>query len=449
MKRSSIAAGVAVTGLIAGGAGLILTRTPDPTVAANPPVIDSFSPVMPAMLVTADRTIRMGDWSDVPQPQERIDPPRLVLASSAEQPPFAAVSSIPAWRAVFEAGDTLDALLSRAGVDGPLRAEIALALETEYDLRRVRPGHRLDVHWAPDGTPARVVLAVENGIMVEIDLEGSLTVASAVVETVQREAAGEVPIDGSVYASLDRAGLPVRFAVDLAQVLGDTVDLRRDLQGGESLRIMWSEAVTADGAKIGAPQMTYAALDLGNAVYEIVWSDENLGRASLFRDDEAIRTVAPPVQGARLSSVFGSRRHPAYGDVRMHTGIDYAAPRGAPVSATAPGRVTFVGRRGGYGRVVELSHGPNTMTRYAHLSAAAAGLAVDDRVDAGELIGHVGATGTATGPNLHYEVRVDGRPIDPLETEMFAAVETADVEDASRRLRAERDRFASIAKADG
>lgn len=447
--RNSIKAGIAVASLIVGGAGLILARGTEPAVAADPPVVDSTPPAIKAAVVAARPDMQTRVSNVVPQPPRQVDPPRLISSPTVEVPPKVAASSIPAWRAVFETGDTLDALLSRADVDASLRAEIALALGTEYDLRRLRPGHRLDVHWASDGAPTRVILAVENGVTVEIDLDGPPTVDTRIAETVQREGAGEIPIDGSVYASLDRAGIPARFAVDLAQVLGDTVDLRRDLRGGERLRIIWSEAVTLDGARIGAPQMTYAALDLENSLYEIVWSDETTGRASLFRNGEMVRTVAPPVEGARLSSVFGNRRHPVFGDMRMHTGVDYAARRGAPVSATAPGRVTFIGRRGGYGRVVELSHGPDTMTRYAHLSAAAEGLAVGDRVDAGELIGLVGATGTATGPNLHYEVRVDGRPVDPLDTDRFAAVETNDFAEASLRLREERERFASVAGVDG
>jgi len=110
-----------------------------------------------------------------------------------------------------------------------------------------------------------------------------------------------------------------------------------------------------------------------------------------------------------------------FGDVRMHTGVDFAAPHGTPVHATAPGRISFVGRRGGYGRVVEIAHGSDTMTRYAHLSSVPDGLVVGDRVAAGDNIGRVGATGTATGPNLHYEVRVDGRATDPMSEERLAA----------------------------
>ena len=412
---------------------------------------DDRAPMMPRPIASMSPMVPVQVALDVPPPLPgpfalRLDDPGLAGLAPAV---ISTAPPTPTWSAVFEAGDTLDTLLSQAGVDAALRAEIALALGVEYDLRRLKPGHSLAVRWTPGGAPAGVSLAVEDGVRVEIDLDGPLTAETLVAEPVRREAAGEIVIGGSIYASLDRAGLPVRFAVDLAQVLGDTVDLRRDLQGGESLRLTWSKKVTADGVEIGVPRITYAALDLGETLYEIVWSDGEAGRAGLFRDGEAVRTVAPPVVGARLSSVFGRRRHPVYGDVRMHTGVDYAAPSGAPVSATAPGRIAFIGRRGGYGRVVELSHGRGTMTRYAHLSAVPDGLSVGDRVSAGDLIGRVGATGTATGPNLHYEVRVDGRPIDPLAEEAFPSVESIDLAGAALRLREERLRFATVAEMDG
>ena len=154
--------------------------------------------------------------------------------------------------------------------------------------------------------------------------------------------------------------------------------------------------------------------------YEIVWPDDDSGNATIFVDGKVLRVFAQPVKGARLSSVYGNRKHPVFGDYRMHTGVDFAAPHGTPVYATAPGRISFIGRRGGYGRVVEIAHGSDTMTRYAHLSSVPETLAAGRRVAAGDNIGRVGATGTATGPNLHYEVRVDGRPTDPMSDERLA-----------------------------
>lgn len=127
-------------------------------------------------------------------------------------------------------------------------------------------------------------------------------------------------------------------------------------------------------------------------------------------------------QGARVSSVYGRRRHPVYGDIRMHSGVDFAAALGTPVYATGPGRIRFIGRRGGYGRMVEISHGSSTMTRYAHLKAIPEGVREGQQVAAGDRIGSIGSSRTATGPNLHYEVRVDGRTTDPLAEDQNIAI---------------------------
>ena len=380
-----------------------------------------------------------------------FQPPELPAFEGAEQDNLLALVqalAMPRWEATVEAGDTLDVLLSRADMDAQTRTEVALALAVEYDLRRLRPGHLLSVGYRPDGTPSVLTLAVDEGVQIEVTIDDTIVSRSVTPSVSTVERAGQLEVNGSIYASLDRGGVPARFAVDLAQILGDTVDFRRDLKGGESLNILWGQTVLPDGSEIGQPLMSYAALDLGDDQFEIVWSDEESGRATVYLNGEILRTVAPPVEGARLSSVFGQRKHPIYGNMRMHTGVDYAAAAGTPIAATAPGRVSFIGWRSGYGRVVEIAHGSDTMTRYAHLSAVPEGLAIGNRVVAGETIGQVGETGTATAPNLHYEVRVDGRPIDPLGEDLLASAEDTDAADATEILEKTRTRFVTVLRED-
>ena len=121
-----------------------------------------------------------------------------------------------------------------------------------------------------------------------------------------------------------------------------------------------------------------------------------------------------PVDGAhRVSSAFGMRRHPVHGDMRMHHGLDLAARTGTPVVAAEPGRVVMAGSRGGYGLVVDLDHGDGVLTRYAHLNSIE--VARGDQLAGGQRLGTVGATGTVTGPHLHFEVRLQGRSIDPAQ----------------------------------
>lgn len=126
--------------------------------------------------------------------------------------------------------------------------------------------------------------------------------------------------------------------------------------------------------------------------------------------DLGIGPVARPLPG-EVGSEYGPRVHPVHGDLRQHHGVDIGAPTGTPIHAYAAGTVSFAGTQGGYGKIVIIDHGNGITTRYAHQSAM--DVAVGDRVGAGDVIGRVGATGTATGPHLHFEIRRDGESIDP------------------------------------
>ncbi|EYD71473.1 Membrane protein [Limimaricola hongkongensis DSM 17492] len=347
-----------------------------------------------------------------------------------------------AWSREIAAGETLDTVLMDAGLKAADRAEVALAIGVEYDLRKLRPGHVVSVITTDHGAPQRVTLEVDDGTRIETIFGDRLATRVVSPEPEVEIVAGQAEVVTSISSALAETGIPSRFAVDLAQILGGTVDFRRELSGGETLRLLWREMRVED-AVIGEPRLAFASLDVGDALYEVVWPDDESGRATIYLDGEVLRVFAPPVQGARLSSVFGKRTHPVYGNVRMHTGVDFAAARGTPVNATAPGRIAYVGWRGGYGRVVEIAHGSDTLTRYAHLSGVPDGLARGQRVAAGDTIGLVGATGTATGPNLHYEVRVNGRPTDPLSDERLAQAtdQAADAREALTRLLDARSRL--------
>ncbi|KKM79494.1 hypothetical protein LCGC14_1349360 [marine sediment metagenome] len=429
----------AAIGMIASKA--LVATTPPENIVSQTPMAPASPPDPhggPSVIVTSGDTMSN-------TVQLAFQPPLLPAIARAKPDDLTTLVralAMPPWEATVETGDTLDVLLSRAGMDAPIRTSVALAFAVEYDLRRLRPGHRLSVGYHTDGTPAIVTLAVDNGVRIEVSLDSPIVSRTVTPTASTVERAAQLQVNGSIYASLDRAGIPTRFAVDLAQTLGDTVDFRRDLQGGESLNILWGQMVLPEGSEVGQPLMSYAALDLGDDQFEIVWSDEDSGRMTVYLNGEILRTVAPPVEGARLSSVFGPRKHPIYGNIRMHTGIDYAAAKGAPIAATAPGRISFIGWRSGYGRVVEITHGSDTMTRYAHLSGVPEELAIGNRVLAGEVIGQVGETGTATAPNLHYEVRMDGRPIDPLGEELLVSADSLDTGDTTAILEATRTRFA-------
>jgi len=141
------------------------------------------------------------------------------------------------WSREIASGETLDAVLANAGIAAPARAEIALALGAEYDLRRLRPGHEITVISKVDGNPSRVELAVDDGVRIETVFGQELVTRVLEPDPEMVTFAGEAVIESSVFAALDKAGIPARFAVDMAQMLGGTVDFRRELSGGETMRL--------------------------------------------------------------------------------------------------------------------------------------------------------------------------------------------------------------------
>ena len=429
MRLRTLAACVAIAGTVSGAAIAISDLLSKESVPPELASAGNWTPQGPEAPQNVDIpvTLPVTVWAeDAPD----LSPLPLLQVAVADVPVRAIEPPLSTWSRDIAPGETLDFLLSEAGLAAPDRAEVALALGAEYDLRRLRPGHSVTVASTMDGSPRTVSLAVEDGVRIEVVFGEQLSTQVVAPDPEIVTLAGEAVIDSSIFAALDEAGIPARFSVDLAQMLGGTVDFRREMAGGETLRLLWREARVGED-RIGQPELAFAALEIGGSLYEIVWPDDGSGQATIYVDGEVLRVFAQPVEGARLSSVFGRRTHPVFGNVRMHTGVDFAAARGTPVQSTAPGRVSFIGWRGGYGRVVEIAHGSDTMTRYAHLSAVPEDLAHGQRVAAGDVIGRVGATGTATGPNLHYEVLVDGRPTDPLSDDRLAEAAESEADDTA------------------
>jgi murein DD-endopeptidase MepM/ murein hydrolase activator NlpD len=335
-----------------------------------------------------------------------------------------------AFETTIAPGDTLDSVLGHAGIPATIRAEAALALSGVYDLTDLRPGHR--IKWtAASGDPAsltRLSLFVEDGVEIALTFDGPIA-AQRLDPPVHVTDRGEtLTLDGTLYDALTARNAPERFAVGLTALLAGQVDFRRDLKGGETFALVWQEDQLPDGSIAGEPRLSYARLELTDRVLELV-ATEAAGPVIVFEDGEAVQRSAAPILGARLSSVFGRRNHPVLGGVRMHTGIDYAAPVGTEVSATGAGRVIFAGSIRGYGITIDIDHGGGVVTRYAHLSEIAEDVRVGTRVKAGDEIGAVGATGLVSGPNLHYEVRVDGRPVDPKDQDALPEQEIATAAD--------------------
>lgn len=182
------------------------------------------------------------------------------------------------------------------------------------------------------------------------------------------------------------------------------------------------------GEVAGEPRLDYAQIEPEDRTLELVASSAT-GLVLVFEEGEAVQRSAPPIMSACLSSVFGRRNHPVLGDMRMHTGIDFAAATGSEDNATGSGRVVSAGMFRGYGLTADIDHGGGVVICYARLSRIAEGETPGRRVKAGDNLGAVGATGLVSGSNLHHEVRLDGAPVDPMDPGALPEEIIASVED--------------------
>jgi murein DD-endopeptidase MepM/ murein hydrolase activator NlpD len=323
--------------------------------------------------------------------------------------------------------ETLSNVLERVGVTGQPYATF-LATAERLDPRRLRPG--LVFHFRrplTDSLPDRMMVRLgpdrriwyTRGDSGWSEREETIPWAAERLRVVGR-------ITTSLYEALDSAipdsFLPAAERQALAWAIADVydweVDFTRDVRTGDRFEVLFDRLVSPDGerrfGRVEAARVdvartpTYAYYFLGGDGSGGYFDDVGRSLKRAF--------LRAPLQFRRISSRFGGRVHPILHTTRMHEGVDYAADYGTPVRATADGIVTRAGRDGGYGNLIELRHLNGIRTRYGHLSAFARGLRVGQRIAQGETIGYVGSTGLSTGPHLHYEFLINGRPTNPQRT---------------------------------
>lgn len=228
-------------------------------------------------------------------------------------------------------------------------------------------------------------------------------------------------INSSLYVSAVDAGVPPAVLVRLIRIYSWGVDFQREIRRGDTFDAAFEQFYLEDGTFARNGNVLFASLTLSGGTQEVYRFKRAKGEADYF--DAKGRSVRKalmrtPIDGARLSSSFGRRKHPILGYTRMHTGVDFAAPSGTPIYAAGSGVVSYRGWKGGYGRYVRIRHNSTYSTAYAHMSRYARRATRGARVQQGQVIGYVGTSGRSTGPHLHYEVHVSGKKINPMRLKL-------------------------------
>jgi murein DD-endopeptidase MepM/ murein hydrolase activator NlpD len=324
------------------------------------------------------------------------------------------------WQFVrVHSGQTLGAVFGQLGFSATLMQRLLDASTAKTALSRLHEGQELAFEL--DGKGQLRTLQFDQGAeqRVSLSVEGDAIherIDNRPVEHRVEIAAGT--ISSSLYADGARAGLASGAINDMANIFKYDIDFVEDVRDGDTFQVVYEE-LWRDGQRIGSGDIIGATFTNRGKRYT-AFRFERGGKTEYFDDTgrplkKALMRI--PIEFARLSSTFGMRNHPVLGRMRMHKGVDYAAPTGTPIMAAGDGRVKFVGWKNGYGRCVEVDHGQGRSTFYGHMSAWGKEK-IGQHVSQGNVIGYVGMTGLATGPHLHYEFRVNGTQVNPLTVTM-------------------------------
>ena len=319
-----------------------------------------------------------------------------------------------------QAGDSLADVLTRMGVNQEDIKQIMAKNNANLDMKNLRTNQSVNIRIDSSGQVTDVQFftdeELERNLVALEKVKGKWRISNAEIDMKTMPTLRSVKIRTSAIGDMLRAEIPSEVYIQLKEIFADSFNMS-DLGEGDTVRLLYN-SMYFRGQQMAVGDILAAEVVKDGKTYQAYYysqgkGDEESGsyydqNGKSLQQKEGFNTE--PVAYTRISSPFGYRVHPVLHTVRMHTGIDYAAPTGTPIKAAADGEVIFKGWKGGYGNTVMIRHANGVETLYGHMSAFSP---ADGRVRAGEVIGFVGTTGRSTGPHLHYEARVNGQPVNP------------------------------------
>ncbi len=359
---------------------------------------------------------------------------RLLQAESAAKP------KVETRILKVSSGDTIMGMLQGAGVPAKDANAVVEAMKPLYSPRNIRSGQtfeatfgraetgKADAHAATlddDGdsvaTRTRRLLSLSFSPSIEHQITVKLNAPEGyIAQEVQKSLEGHyqhagATIDSSLYLAAMQAGIPANIVVEMIRMFSYDVDFQRDVHPGDTFEVFYNHLFTPEGQPARPGEVLEATMTLSGRKHTLYHFDGADDTEYFDADGRSAKgmLMKTPVDGARISSTFGRREHPILGFTRMHKGIDFAVPQGTPVMAAGGGTISYAGRASGFGNLLVIAHANGYSTAYAHLSRFGAGMRLGTRVRQGEVVAYSGMTGLATGPHLHYEIRVHDAQVNP------------------------------------
>ena len=318
---------------------------------------------------------------------------------------------------IVEKGQTFSSILDYFNFKNNKKFEIINAINGFFDLRKLKVNQKIIFLIDNKENVEKIIIELDFNTNLEVDLSSDIKIEKKELETFSEIKSEEFVITNSLYTDGINNNIPNQILIKLIQLFSFDLDFQRDIQKDTKVSVSYEEIFIKDKSEYSFGNIEYA---------KIVIKKNNLEYFKFLTDDGFIdyfnrqgknvkkSILKTPLDGARLSSSFGMRKHPISGFNKMHKGVDFAAPIGTPVYAGGNGVVEMVGVNGGYGKYIRIRHNNGYKTAYAHLNAYKKGISRGSRVSQGEVIGYVGSTGRSTGPHLHYEIIYQNKQINPL-----------------------------------
>ena len=264
-------------------------------------------------------------------------------------------------------------------------------------------------------TVVNLTYPVNNTLNIEIRKnQNNFIVKENVLKLYKKEVVIKNEIKSSLYSAAIESGVEPNIIVEFARIFGFEVDFQRDMRKGDWFEILYEKFEDDNNVVQDTGKIIYASMFVNGAeinLYNFKDGSGDIGFYDIKGKSIVKSLMKTPINGARLSSSYGMRKHPILGYNKMHRGTDFAAPSGTPIMASGAGKITRARWCGGGGNCVKIKHNSTYETIYAHMKSFARGIKEGRRVKQGQIIGYVGSTGMSTGPHLHYEVIVNGKKV--------------------------------------
>ncbi len=323
-------------------------------------------------------------------------------------------------------GETFTGALKKANLEDDEINDVVNIISKKIDLRKLKVGTLIETYMKSIKDKNII-----NEIIIYPDIEKKIYVQKVGNKFVAGEDKKklfsklklyEVEIQNSIYESLKKIDTPDEVIMEFVQLYSFDIDFQRDIRKGNKIKIFFEIYTDSQNNYIKSGKIYFSEIILDDETYELYrYQSKGDEFVEYFNSDGKSATKAlmkTPINGARLSSGFGMRKHPILGYNKKHQGVDFAAPTGTPIMAAGSGHIEFVGNNGGAGKYIRIKHLNGYKTSYSHLSKYASGIKKNVKVRQGQVIGYVGNTGLSTGPHLHYEVIFNGKRINPMKMKL-------------------------------